>query len=380
MNQTSNLSRSHFGPDGFAIAAKVAGAVQLNTLKGDAVPWLWPGRIPLGRLTLLVGDPGLGKSLVTLDLAARVSLGAVWPDEEAAGFKVPPDCFKVERDLRKSTASVLLLTAEDDLADTVLPRLAAAGANCSRIMAIPSIINPYGTGDAPADFILHRELVRMNQLLDHMPECRLVVVDPVSAYLTGSANSSAEVRRLLGPLAQLAQQRKLAVLAVSHLRKQGGAAIYRTLGSLAFVSSARAAWLIARDPSNRDRRLMLPVKNNLAADDSGLAYTIETDGAGQPIVRWETDPIDTPADEALRARVGHPRNERDDAIAWLRQKLSADPLPARQVQEEAEAHGIRLTTLRRAFRELDGEAIRLGNGEISGWLWRLPNRPNDATD
>ena len=117
---------------------------------------------------------------------------------------------------------------------------------------------------------------------------------------------------------------------------------------------------------------MLPVKNNLAADTTGLAYTIEPRPTGQPTIRWAAELVSTAADDALRPRVGHPRSERDDAIHWLRGKLAAGPLPARQVQDEAEAHGIRQITLRRAFRELDGEALRSGYREIGGWLWRLP--------
>ena len=316
--------------DAFARSAQIAGAVPLDKLQPDDIPWLWPGRIPRGRLTLLVGDLGLGKSLVTLDVAARVSRGAPWPGQliaqggtpgassDGRGELAPTTSFAQPQDVTLQPASVLLLNAEDDLADTVLPCLNAAGADCSRIVAIPSIISPSGTGDAPSDFILHRELARINQLLDHLPDCRLVVVDPMSAYVTGSANSSGEVRKLLAPLAQLAHERKLAVLAVSHLHKDGSA-IYRTLGSLGFVSAARAAWVISRDPSNRARRLMLPVKNNIAADTTGLAYTIESLPTGLPTIRWAAELVSTAADDALRPRVGHPRSERDDAIHWLRQ-------------------------------------------------------------
>ena len=127
------------------------------------------------------------------------------------------------------------------------------------------------------------------------------------------------------PLAALAQHRGLAVLAISHLRKKDGAAIYRTMGSLAFVAAARAAWIITKDSENRDRRLLMPLKNNLARDVTGLAFTIESPShGGQPIIRWSPDPIDISADNVVdiaRPR-GRPDAERQDAIDWLQQAAS----------------------------------------------------------
>jgi hypothetical protein len=288
---------------------------------------------------------------------------------------------------------VLLLTAEDDLADTVRPRLEALGADAAKVVAIPAI--PGQHVDATINyslsghdihstkplrdraFELRRDLARLDQLLRAMPDCRLVIVDPISAYL-GDINEQAnsEVRGLMLPLAALAQQHNLAVLAVTHLRKKEGAAIYRAMGSLAFVAAARAAWLVAKDPKQPQRRLFLPLKNNLAADTSGLAFTIESDPTtSQPIIHWSLEPIDTSAETiAGNARPrGRPDTESEDAKNWLRNRLANGPAPARDVQEEADAHGISKATVRRAFRELRGEAVKTGFGIFGEWMWQLPS-------
>jgi hypothetical protein len=209
-----------------------------------------------------------------------------------------------------------------------------------------------------------------------MPDCRLVIVDPISAYL-GDVNEqcNSEVRGLLLPLAALAQQHGVAVLAVSHLRKKEGAAIYRTMGSLAFVAAARAAWLVSKDPKEPQRRLLLPLKNNLARDVGGLSFTIESHATtNEPVIDWSPDPIAISAESiAGSARPnGRPNAEREDAKDWLRNRLAKGAAPGRDVQEAANAHGIKEITLRRAFRELRGEAVKVGEFPFGQWMWRLP--------
>jgi hypothetical protein len=122
-------------------------------------------------------------------------------------------------------------------------------------------------------FELGRDLAQLRQMIDRLENCRLVVIDPISAYLGRAVeNANAEVRC---PLAQLAAERRLAVVLVTHLRKEDGAAMYRAIGSLAFVAAARGAWVICQDPHDTRRGLFLPLKNNLASGVGGLAYTIE---------------------------------------------------------------------------------------------------------
>jgi hypothetical protein len=331
---------------------------------------------------------------VTLDMAARVSRGAAWPDEEEHGAgsteqgeqSVELGAQSVEHGVPSDTpaslisdpGSVLLLSAEDDLADTIRPRLEAHGANCARIVAIRAIATEDEGGHYSRAFDLDRDLEHLEAELTRMDECRLIVIDPISAYLgCGAENMNAEVRRLLHPLTELAGKRNVAVVAVTHLRKAEGSAVCRSIGSMAFVAAARAAWLVSRDPQNAHRRLLLPVKNNLSADMHGLAYTIESRGPCRTaVVCWSADTVSVSADEAL-GRPALPRDEKSLechlASAWLHEFLAGGPQPASEVRNAAAAHGFSYATLRRAFRAAGGEAVRESNeGRKPRWVWQLP--------
>jgi putative DNA primase/helicase len=346
-------------------------SVRLADVPATEVAWLWPGRIALGKVTLLAGDPGIGKSLLTLDIASRVSRGESWPDSTLLAPR--EDRSLAERE-KYSPASVVLLSAEDDVGDTIRPRLEAHSADCSRIHVIRAIAARDAQNSYCRLFDLSRDLEHLEMLLDRLPDCRLIVIDPVSAYLGRCIeNTNSEVRGLLGPLVALAAERNLAVLAVTHLRKEDGAAMYRTMGSMAFIAAARAAWIVCKDPNDDRRRLFLPVKNNLANEARGLAYTIEPLGAnGAPVVSWSADAIETSADSAIQRSPrpkGRPNDERLEAAEWLTNFLADGPQPASEVREAAEAHGFAYGTLRKAFRDLGGTASRLEGA--TGWRWQL---------
>jgi hypothetical protein len=271
---------------------------------------------------------------------------------------------------------VLLLTSEDDLADTIRPRLEALGADCDKILAISHVPGDDSDGVARA-FALNRDLKRLVNLLDAMPDCRLVVIDPISAFLDGThEQSNADVRSLLAALTTIARERDVAILVVSHLRKKEGSAIHRVIGSLAFTAGARAAWAICNDPSDLNRRLLLPLKNNLGPTACGLAYAIESQN-GAPTIRWSPEPIAVSADSTLgfsKSR-GRPDDERQDAVAWLQERLATGARAVRDLKEESDAFGISYRTLRRAFRELGGEATRQGIAPFNRWVWKLPQTP-----
>ena len=215
------------------------------------------------------------------------------------------------------------------------------------------------------------DLPALEQAIERLRDCRLVVIDPVTAYLGDRHDShkAADVRGLLAPLGELAARHRVAVVAVSHLNKGNGAAMYRTMGSLAFVAAARAAWCVSRDRENPERRLFLPIKNNLGSDLTGLAYAL-VDG----MVAWERDPVTVTADEALRVepeRRGPAPDDRNEAAEFLSAALADGPRPAKELTDEArEAHGISRATLHRAKRELRVRAYR---PSVPGpWWWCLP--------
>ena len=333
-------------------------ARRVSTVEREQLDWLWPGRIPLGKLTLLAGDPGLGKSLVTLDIAARVSTGRPWPDCPL---------------LAQPVGEVLLFNSEDGLEDTTAPRLDKAGADDTRIIAVEGV-EVFAGGDKPTRvyFSLEHHLPQLEEALAEWPDVRLIVIDPISAYCGQTdSHKNAEVRALLAPLADLAGRSHAAVVAVTHLNKTGGPkAVYRAMGSLAFAAASRAVWAVVQDPDDRHRRLFLPAKLNLAQDPLGLAYRVE-DGR----IAWEPDPVAMHADDAFRAEAAGPKKpdrptRRDEAEGWLREFLAGGPRPSKEVSEYGQEAGFTLITLRRAFKAMGGKPTK---GDFAGgWQWALP--------
>ena len=184
--------------------------------------------------------------------------------------------------------SVIFLSAEDDAADTIGPRLDAAGADVSRVHILEAVRVLLTDGSlAEKPFNLETDKAVLERALHEHPDVRLIVIDPISAYLGGvDSHSNAEVRGLLAPLVALATRFGVAVLCVTHLRKSAGAAIYRAISSIAFAAAARAVWAVASDPEDGDRRLLLPVKQNLSASVGGLGFRIETQN-NVPRIAWE---------------------------------------------------------------------------------------------
>ncbi len=339
--------------------------VSLDEVSPAPVEWLWPGRIAIGKLTLLAGDPGLGKSLVTLDIAARVSRGIPWPDN----LRDP-----------NQPGDVVLLSAEDDLADTIRPRLDAAGADVSRIRALTAVRGNDEMGDYQRALDLGRDLAMLEQAT--LDGCRLIVIDPVSAYLGDTdSHKNANVRGLLAPLAEFAARRRVAILALTHLNKSsGGQAMYRASGSLAFIAAARAAWIVTKDKDDARRRLVLPIKNNLAEDTDGLAYTVMDDGAG-PFVAWEAEAVRISADEALAVDDHREeRTDREDAAHWLSDLLADGRAESRDVKTAAARAGHAWRTVCRAKKDIGVISAKEGFSAGAKWFWSLPTKmanPNE---
>lgn len=345
--------------------------VYLAEVKPEPVRWLWPGRIAMGKVTMIVGDPGLGKSFITLDIASRVSTGSTWPDAQSE---------------TNPAGGVVLLNAEDDVADTIRPRLDAAGADVSRIIALSAVQQK---NESARLFNLATDLVALEQTIHKCEGCRLVVIDPITAYLGKTdSHKNAEIRGLLAPLAELASRYNVAFVVVSHMNKNtGGPAIYRTMGSLAFIAAVRAAWAVTKDKEDPKRRLVLPLKNNLATDIGGLAYCLVPGTHGIPYVSWDPDPVNINVDEALSGDCDvETKSELKAASDWLYEELSSGPMPAKDVKREARENSIAEKTLKRAKKDIGAEAKRQGFGEGGIWYWALPGTwfdhsgPSDAIE
>lgn len=331
---------------------------RLSVVKSRPVRWLWPDRIPMGKVTLLVGDPGRGKSLMALDMAARVTTGASWPDQEPPTTGDP-------------LGSAILLSAEDDTADTVRPRLEAAGGDPARVVVLRSVRRPGAEGDQM--FSLAKDVEVLDACIRELCDVRLVVLDPVSAYLTGAnANGNTDMREVLAPVRGLAERTGVAVVAISHLTKNtDAAALYRAMGSMAIVAAARAVWAVGPDRQAAGRLLFLPLKCNLAAGATGLAYRIvpSAHDPAVPVLAWEPGPVALSAEEVLDARSGA-ASRREKAALWLESVLANGPAPAAEVERQAKEVGISSITLRRARRDIGVETFR--SGFAAGCLWRLP--------
>ena len=324
----------------------------LSSVKTEKLVPLWPGRLWCGKTSLMAGDPGLGKSLVTLDIAARITTGREWP---ASIDRAP-------------TGDVILLSAEDDAADTLRPRLEAAGADLSRVHAITEVIER----DARTKerrrktFRLGAHLAYLERVCaEHKP--LLLVIDPITAYMSADtdAHATADVRSDLAPLAEMAQAHGVAVLMVSHLNKATTMqAIYRVTGSVAFVAAARSAFGVVRDPADRDRRYFLPLKNNLGKDSGGLAYRIDFNGQA-PYLAWEIEPVDVDIDMlAVSSPREKAKHATENAVSvWVRHLLRHGPVAAATLWRRAKEAGHPERRVRAALRSLGVKSAPAGYGQ-----------------
>jgi putative DNA primase/helicase len=336
-----------------------------SDIEPELLRWLWPGKIPLGKLTIFVGDPGQGKSLATLDIAARVSRGDAFPDGAPS-----------------ATGDTLLLTCEDDPADTIAPRLGAARARLSRIHRVRAVKVALPDGSAgESTFNFERDLGKLDEALGRIPETRLLIVDPVSAYMGRiDTHRDAEIRRVLAPLAELASRRRIAVIGVMHLKKSEASALLRVSGSVGFVAAARVVWGFGEDPEAPENRVMVPVKNNLAPLGSGLAYRIKIEpGEQAPHVAWQKDAVQLDANEVLasdpRAKLQR-GGRRTGADKWLLLLLGNGQQKAvAEIMAEAERAGIGWRTVEAVKKECGVVAFKQGDK----WFWALRECRNSTS-
>ena len=266
---------------------------------------------------------------------------------------------------------MLLLSAEDGLADTIRPRLDTLGADATRIHHLAVL----RAGEHERAIQL-ADTAALEQAIAET-RARVLIIDPMSAYL-GSTDShrDAEVRGLVAPLAALAERTGVAILGIMHLSKgTQRPAIYRAIGSIGFAAAARIVLAVVADDECDDRRILAPVKSNLSAPPAALAYAL---AEGRLV--WEPDPVSDVDVDALLAGPGLDRQEHREADAWLREALAEGPMLSRDVEPAAEQAGIARRTLFRAKHRLHVVAERVGGyGQKGKWYWRLPAAAKGAT-
>jgi putative DNA primase/helicase len=325
--------------------------VLLADVQPEPITWLWPGRLAVGKVTMLDGDPGLGKSVLTLDWAARLTRGLPWPD----GAPCP-------------IGGAVILSAEDGLADTIRPRLDLAGADMQRVVALQIA----GTDDH--EVTIPADLGTVELAIDRV-DAALVIVDPLMAYLGSETNSyrDQDVRRALRPLAGLAERKGVAVVVIRHLNKAvGGPALYRGGGSIGILAAARIALLVGADPDDEDRRVLVPVKTNISRKPPALAYRLVEDALGTVRVVWADGECSLTAAALLAAPTGDPEpaSAVGEAEEFLAETLRESPSSIHQLLRHAREIGISEKTLRRAKERLGVVAKK--TGMRGGWEWSLP--------
>jgi RecA-family ATPase len=242
----------------------------LSRVQPQKIPWLWYPRLALGKITMLDGDPGLGKSLIGADLGARITRGGTMPDESPC----------------HAAGGVVVIMPEDTLEDTIQPRFARAGADLSKVLDISMIV-----GETRQPFSLQKDLDYLEAAIKRV-NARLVYIDPIMALLAGNTNTNKDddVRVLLLPLKMLVEKLQVACVLVRHMTKtRGENALMAGQGSIAFIGLARTGLTVARHPQNKSQIVLTHIKSNIGPLAPAMTYTISSDDAmcdERPYITW----------------------------------------------------------------------------------------------
>lgn len=331
----------------------------MNDIEMKPVVWMWEERIACAKLNVLAGDAGLGKSQTTANLAAIISTGGYFPDSDTPAIK----------------GNVIFLSAEDDPADTIKPRLMAAGADVTRVYILDAIKTKSREGkEGIRNFDLSEDIERLAATIEKVGNVRLVVIDPISAYMGGTdSHNNADMRGLLAPLSAMAARHGAAILLVTHLNKsQNPDIMARVMGSIALIAAARAGFVVVKDTKEPDTRYFLPIKNNIGNDREGFAYHIETVVLSDEIttskIVWHEGAVDA-------HKILHPEPEvkptaTNGAKEFLQEILSQGAVSAKEVFENAEAAGYSKSSIQRARARAGAKTRKKGMEE--GWEWFIP--------
>jgi len=318
-----------------------------SDIEQKEMDWVIERFLAISKLHDLTGNPGLGKSFLMAELAARLTTGGLF-----AGIEV------------SRIGPVAILSAEDDEDDTIVPRLAAAGANRELITVIPPAFADRRGIQHPLTFPDHLPI--LEELFKALGIIAFII-DPISAFLSSrtDTNNDSSVRRVLAELAAMARRLRIAILYVRHLNKQANndSALYRGGGSIAFVAAARVASLLGLDPTDPAplvdrRRVFACVKSNLAPFFQSRAFRIIHDDS-VPHIEWLADPSLLSADDLLRAP-GRRKEALEEAITFLTDSLADGPVPVAMIEDRARQLRIAEPTLNRARKVVGAVSRREG--------------------
>lgn len=312
-----------------------------SSVKQQKVEWLWYPYIPYGKLTVLQGDPGEGKSTFILNIAALLSNGQPMPD----GYNV------------SSPEQVIYQTAEDNIADTVKPRLLRAGADCERIAYIV---------DEEATLTL--EDTRIESVIAQTG-ARLFILDPLQAYLSQASDilNAGRMRQQMRKLADIAAKHRCAIVIIEHLNKASSEKnLYRGLGSIDIAAIARSVLMITRDKKDPDIRYMFPVKTSLAPDGPPITFKLEHDRG----INWRVE-LEKPR-PVIKATTSNLRKS-ELAQRTILEMLEEHDVPGTQIMHKLELMGISERTARQIKKNIGITSYK----KDMTWYWHYDGRFNE---
>ena len=320
--------------------------INMEQIEIEKIGWLLYPFIPFGKVTIVQGDPGEGKTTMVLQIIAKLTKGeAVLPsgsDEPALEAKT----------VDLEPVNVIYQTAEDGLGDTIKPRLLSAGADCSRVMVIDDNDQALTMMDA-----------RLEEAIIQT-KARLVVLDPIQGFLGTDVDMhrANEIRPLMKRVAVLAEKYHCAIILIGHMNKNSnGKSSYRGLGSIDFQAAARSVLIVGRIKNEPEIRVVCHVKSSLAPEGKSIAFRLDKDTGFEWIGEY-----DISADDLLS---GDNRGQKiHEAKEFLKEILVSGSVAQTKVAEEAESRGIKKKTLWNAKKELEIESVKIGNQ----WFWMLP--------
>jgi len=339
--------------------------IRASDVKIEPISWLWDGWLAAGKLHILGGAPGTGKTTIGMALAATLTSGGRWPD----GTQSP-------------VGNVAIWSGEDDPADTLIPRLILSGADRSRV----HFITGTREGNDRQSFDPGRDMEPLRDRLVEIGEIRLLIVDPIVSAITGDSHKNAEVRRGLQPLVDLAASLRCALVGITHFSKgtSGRDPVERVTGSLAFGAMPRVVLVAAKyqeGDGERIKRVFLRAKSNIGSDDGGFEYELQEgelkDHPGiSPIsVLWGNSVKGT-ARELLATADATGEDGKGNALAdaeqFLLDLLADEPLPVKTIEAKAKEAGYPMPTIQRAKSALGIKSEKEKKNMAGGWVWRLP--------
>jgi hypothetical protein len=340
--------------------------VRASDIVPRAMDWLWSGHILRGSQELLTGVPGGGKSQIHCGLVAAVTTGGEWPD---GGNGIPP-------------GNVIMLTAEDCLDQTIIPRLIAAGANRDRVFILKKIRKD----NKERMFLLNEDLEQLEHMIRKIGDVWLTTMDPITAYMGGKIDShrATDVRGQLGPLADLSERANVALSAITHPPKHSTQrAIDHFIGSQAFIAAARIGHMAIEEVAEDEhghrnptgRSLFTNPKNNVSSKMPTLAYRIAEKqlegGIAAAYVIWE-DIVDITADQAVAAAtMTKERGQQSSVVLFLSDILANGPVPVTIIEEHAATRGFSKDQLFRARRKMGAVRFKEKGTLEGGWFWAL---------